>query len=271
MVEVVVEDVRVDTEEMDTVEVHRGSRPESSSSLLLQRESSRNNNGQFEGNRSWRRLIGAMREEEKARKSNNEDDECGSEEDSRGNEIPISDLWKDRKAIVAFARHFGDEAEKEMEEEEELLLSLSRRKQMTEFKRIVSPLKYQTRCVTAFPDQQDPDGKKFDKGSYFSNFNHDLLTPCYGIKNNNDNNNNKRMNPNGKVGDYYAVAEVKTISKMRPTLLELYDDPLAFSRTLHLKQWYNKKRAKRQDPDSSWDETRSTCESNILQEHYYIS
>ncbi|KAH0868823.1 hypothetical protein HID58_075845 [Brassica napus] len=159
--------------------------------------------GQFEGNRSWRRLIGAMREEEKARKSNNEDDECGSEEDSRGNEIPISDLWKDRKAIVAFARHFGDEAEKEMEEEEELLLSLSRRKQM--------------------------------------------------------------------VGDYYAVAEVKTISKMRPTLLELYDDPLAFSRTLHLKQWYNKKRAKRQDPDSSWDETRSTCESNILQEHYYIS
>ncbi|KAG2321191.1 hypothetical protein Bca52824_014404 [Brassica carinata] len=239
-----------------------------------------------------------MREEEKARKSNNEDDECGSEEDSRGNEIPISDLWKDRKAIVAFARHFGDEAEKEMEEEEELLLSLSRRKQMTEFKRIVSPLKYQTRCVTAFPDQQDPDGKKFDKGSYFSNFNHDLLTPCYGIKsmllhvcfvtgfkfgsclfrywfyndwNNNDNNNNKRMNPNGKVGDYYAVAEVKTISKMRPTLLELYDDPLAFSRTLHLKQWYNKKRAKRQDPDSSWDETRSTCESNILQEHYYIS
>lgn len=63
--------------------------------------------GQFEGNRSWRRLIGAMREEEKARRSNNEDDECGSEEDSRGNEIPISDLWKDRKAVVAFARHFG--------------------------------------------------------------------------------------------------------------------------------------------------------------------
>ncbi|KAF2530852.1 hypothetical protein F2Q70_00031153 [Brassica cretica] len=102
--------------------------------------------------------------------------------DLRGNEIPISDLWKDRKAVVAFARHFGDEAEKEMEEEEELLLSLSRRKQMTEFKKIVSPLKYQTRCVTAFPDQQDPDGKKFDKGSYFSNFNHDLLTQCYGIK-----------------------------------------------------------------------------------------
>ncbi|KAG2252436.1 hypothetical protein Bca52824_082572 [Brassica carinata] len=51
--------------------------------------------------------------------------------DLRGNEIPISDLWKDRKAVVAFARHFGcgivywgisDEAEKEMEEEEELLL-----------------------------------------------------------------------------------------------------------------------------------------------------
>ncbi|CAF1984090.1 unnamed protein product [Brassica oleracea var. botrytis] len=221
-----------------------------------------------------------MREEEKARKSNNEDDECGSEEDSRGNEIPISDLWKDRKAIVAFARHFGDEAEKEMEEEEELLLSLSRRKQMTEFKRIVSPLKYQTRCVTAFPDQQDPDGKKFDKGSG-SKLDESLLLnqeveldneECqFNLRNNNDNNNNKRMNPNGKVGDYYAVAEVKTISKMRPTLLELYDDPLAFSRTLHLKQWYNKKRAKRQDPDSSWDETRSTCESNILQEHYYIS
>ena len=28
----------------------------------------------------------------------------------------------------------------------------------------------------------DPDGKKFDKGSYFSNFNHDLLTLCYGFK-----------------------------------------------------------------------------------------
>ncbi|CAA7042176.1 unnamed protein product [Microthlaspi erraticum] len=27
--------------------------------------------------------------------------------DSRGNELPISDLWKDRKAVVAFARHFG--------------------------------------------------------------------------------------------------------------------------------------------------------------------
>ncbi|KAL0663155.1 hypothetical protein Bca4012_099992 [Brassica carinata] len=27
--------------------------------------------------------------------------------DLRGNEIPISDLWKDRKAVVAFARHFG--------------------------------------------------------------------------------------------------------------------------------------------------------------------
>ncbi|KAF3594076.1 hypothetical protein DY000_02024031 [Brassica cretica] len=63
----------------------------------------------------------------------------------RGNEIPISDLWKDRKAVVSFARHFGwygqlgfdheisDEAEKEMEEEEELLLSLSRRKQMVVF------------------------------------------------------------------------------------------------------------------------------------------
>ena len=24
-----------------------------------------------------------------------------------GNGIPISDLWKDRKAVVAFARHFG--------------------------------------------------------------------------------------------------------------------------------------------------------------------
>ncbi|KAE8717286.1 hypothetical protein F3Y22_tig00110053pilonHSYRG00032 [Hibiscus syriacus] len=27
--------------------------------------------------------------------------------DLNGNEIPISDLWKDRKAVVAFARHFG--------------------------------------------------------------------------------------------------------------------------------------------------------------------
>uniref|UniRef100_A0A1J3H950 Thioredoxin-like protein AAED1, chloroplastic n=1 Tax=Noccaea caerulescens TaxID=107243 RepID=A0A1J3H950_NOCCA len=27
--------------------------------------------------------------------------------DLRGDEIPISDLWKDRKAVVAFARHFG--------------------------------------------------------------------------------------------------------------------------------------------------------------------
>ncbi|KAG8374271.1 hypothetical protein BUALT_Bualt11G0114200 [Buddleja alternifolia] len=27
--------------------------------------------------------------------------------DLDGNEIPISDLWKDRKAVVAFARHFG--------------------------------------------------------------------------------------------------------------------------------------------------------------------
>ncbi|XP_015578487.1 thioredoxin-like protein AAED1, chloroplastic isoform X2 [Ricinus communis] len=27
--------------------------------------------------------------------------------DLGGNEIPISDLWKDRKAVVAFARHFG--------------------------------------------------------------------------------------------------------------------------------------------------------------------
>ncbi|KAH0874226.1 hypothetical protein HID58_071588 [Brassica napus] len=33
--------------------------------------------------------------------------------DLKGNEIPISDLWKDRKAVLA---------EKEMEEEEELLL-----------------------------------------------------------------------------------------------------------------------------------------------------
>ncbi|CAN6909260.1 unnamed protein product [Brassica oleracea] len=174
-----------------------------------------------------------------------------------GNEIPISDLWKDRKAVVAFARHFGDEAEKEMEEEEELLLSLSRRKQMTEFKRIVSPLKYQTRCVTAFPDQQDPDGKKFDKGSGSKLDESLLLNQEVELDNEEyqfnlrNNNNNKRMNPNGKVGDYYAVAEVKTISKMRQILLELYDDFLAFSRTLHLKQWYNKKRAKRQDPDSS--------------------
>lgn len=27
--------------------------------------------------------------------------------DLNGNAIPISDLWKDRKAVVAFARHFG--------------------------------------------------------------------------------------------------------------------------------------------------------------------
>ncbi|XP_010528163.1 PREDICTED: thioredoxin-like protein AAED1, chloroplastic [Tarenaya hassleriana] len=27
--------------------------------------------------------------------------------DLNGNEVPISDLWKDRKAVVAFARHFG--------------------------------------------------------------------------------------------------------------------------------------------------------------------
>ena len=27
--------------------------------------------------------------------------------DLTGNAIPISDLWKDRKAVVAFARHFG--------------------------------------------------------------------------------------------------------------------------------------------------------------------
>lgn len=27
--------------------------------------------------------------------------------DLDGNGIPISDLWKDRKAVVAFARHFG--------------------------------------------------------------------------------------------------------------------------------------------------------------------
>jgi hypothetical protein len=27
--------------------------------------------------------------------------------DLEGNGIPISDLWKDRKAVVAFARHFG--------------------------------------------------------------------------------------------------------------------------------------------------------------------
>lgn len=27
--------------------------------------------------------------------------------DLKGNGIPITDLWKDRKAVVAFARHFG--------------------------------------------------------------------------------------------------------------------------------------------------------------------
>lgn len=27
--------------------------------------------------------------------------------DLDGNGIPISNLWKDRKAVVAFARHFG--------------------------------------------------------------------------------------------------------------------------------------------------------------------
>lgn len=27
--------------------------------------------------------------------------------DLNGNGIPISQLWKDRKAVVAFARHFG--------------------------------------------------------------------------------------------------------------------------------------------------------------------
>lgn len=27
--------------------------------------------------------------------------------DLNGNVVPISDLWKDRKAVVAFARHFG--------------------------------------------------------------------------------------------------------------------------------------------------------------------
>lgn len=27
--------------------------------------------------------------------------------DLNGNGIPIADLWKDRKAVVAFARHFG--------------------------------------------------------------------------------------------------------------------------------------------------------------------
>lgn len=27
--------------------------------------------------------------------------------DLNGNGLPISDLWKDRKALVAFARHFG--------------------------------------------------------------------------------------------------------------------------------------------------------------------
>ncbi|KAG2411260.1 hypothetical protein I3760_Q016300 [Carya illinoinensis] len=29
--------------------------------------------------------------------------------DLNGNAIPIFDLWKDRKAVVAFARHFGSE------------------------------------------------------------------------------------------------------------------------------------------------------------------
>uniref|UniRef100_A0A0D3AAN3 Uncharacterized protein n=1 Tax=Brassica oleracea var. oleracea TaxID=109376 RepID=A0A0D3AAN3_BRAOL len=43
--EIVVEDVKM--VEMDTVEVRRGSRLESSSSLPLQRESSRSNNGQI--------------------------------------------------------------------------------------------------------------------------------------------------------------------------------------------------------------------------------
>lgn len=27
--------------------------------------------------------------------------------DLNGQGVPISDLWKDRKAVVAFARHFG--------------------------------------------------------------------------------------------------------------------------------------------------------------------
>lgn len=27
--------------------------------------------------------------------------------DLNGNGIPISDLWKDRTAVIAFARHFG--------------------------------------------------------------------------------------------------------------------------------------------------------------------
>ena len=27
--------------------------------------------------------------------------------DVNGNAIPLTDLWKDRKAVVAFARHFG--------------------------------------------------------------------------------------------------------------------------------------------------------------------
>lgn len=27
--------------------------------------------------------------------------------DLNGNAVSISDLWKDRKAVVAFARHFG--------------------------------------------------------------------------------------------------------------------------------------------------------------------
>ncbi|PKI47875.1 hypothetical protein CRG98_031659 [Punica granatum] len=31
--------------------------------------------------------------------------------DLNGNAVPISDLWKDRKAVVAFARHFGKRAD----------------------------------------------------------------------------------------------------------------------------------------------------------------
>ena len=27
--------------------------------------------------------------------------------DLKGNGFPITDLWKDRKAVIAFARHFG--------------------------------------------------------------------------------------------------------------------------------------------------------------------
>jgi len=27
--------------------------------------------------------------------------------DLNGNAIPLTDLWKDRKAVIAFARHFG--------------------------------------------------------------------------------------------------------------------------------------------------------------------